>query len=77
MSAIGGQRIMTLRIKRSYETEVYATEREGYVAIKQRGDNGDEDLILLTADQLPSVIKELQALCSRRAEWEHDMADRD
>ena len=68
---------MTLRIKRSYETEVYAEEREGYVAIKQVGDGGDQDLILLTADQLPIVIKELQALYSRREEWEHDMQDRE
>ena len=68
---------MTLRIKRSYETEVYTEEREGYVAIKQIGHDGDEDLILLTADQLPFVIKELQALYSRREEWEHDIQDRE
>lgn len=68
---------MTLRIKRSYETEVFAEEREGYVAIKQFGDGDDEDLILLTADQLPVVIKELQALYNRREEWEHDRPDRD
>jgi hypothetical protein len=68
---------MTLRIKRSYETEVYAEEREGYVLIKQIHDKGDEDLILLTADQLPIVIKELQGLYSRREEWEHDKQDRD
>jgi hypothetical protein len=67
---------MTLRIKRSYETEIYATEREGYVAIKQAGGAGDEDLILLTADQLPFVIKELQALYGRRDEWEHESPDR-
>ena len=68
---------MTLRIKRSYETEVYSESREGYVAIKQVHDGNDEDLILLTADQLPYVIKELQALYSRREEWEHDMQDRE
>ena len=68
---------MTLRIKRSYETEVYAESREGYVAIKQIHDGGGEDLILLTADQLPFVIKELQALYARREEWEHDMQDRE
>ena len=67
---------MTLRIKRSYETEIYEEAREGYVAIKQIHDDGDEDLILLTADQLPYVIKELQALYGRREEWEHDTEDR-
>ena len=68
---------MTLRIKRSYETEVYAESREGYVAIKQVHERDDEDLILLTADQLPVVIKELQALYGRREEWEHDLQDRE
>jgi len=68
---------MTLRIKRSYETEVYAESREGYVAIKQVHDGHEEDLILLTADQLPAVIKELQALFSKREEWEHDLQDRE
>ena len=68
---------MTLRIKTSYETEVYATEKEGYVAIKQTGHAGDMDLILLTADQLPCVIKELQALYGKRQEWEHEKPDRD
>jgi len=68
---------MTLRIKRSYETEVYAEEREGYVVIKQVHEGRDDDVILLTADQLPFVIKELQALGSRREEWEHDMQDRE
>ncbi len=68
---------MTLRIRRSYETEIYAEEREGYVVVKQVGESGEEDLILLTADQLPSVIKELQALHSRREEWEHEKQDRE
>jgi len=67
---------MTLRMIRSYETEVYATDKEGYVAIKQTGDEGDEDLILLTAAQLPSMIKELQALYEKREEWEHERPDR-
>lgn len=68
---------MALRIKTSYETEVYATEKEGYVAIKQAGHDGDVDLILLTAEQLPAVIKELQALYVQRQEWEHEKPDRD
>jgi len=34
-------------------------------------------LILLTADQLPCVIKELQALYAQRQEWEHERPDRD
>jgi hypothetical protein len=72
-----GKGIMTLRIKRSYETQVYAEAREGYVAIKQVHEAGDEDLILLTADQLPIVIKELQELLSTREEWEHDVQDRE
>jgi hypothetical protein len=67
---------MTLRIKRSYETEIYATEKEGYVAIKQATDDGDEDLILLTAEQLPSVIRELQELYDRKEDWEHEKLDR-
>jgi hypothetical protein len=66
-----------MRIKRSYETEVFAAERDGYAAIKQTGENGEEELILLTADQLPLVIKELQALHKRREEWEHERPDRD
>ena len=68
---------MTLRLKTSYETEVYATEKEGYVAIKHAGHDGDVDLVLLTADQLPAVIKELQALYGKREEWEHEKPDRD
>lgn len=68
---------MTLRIKTSYETEIYATEKEGYVAIKQADHDGDVDLILLTAEQLPSVIRELQVLYGQRAEWEHEKPDRD
>lgn len=67
---------MTLRIKRSYETEICAEEREGYVTIRQSGEDGDEDLILLTADQLPSVIRELQALYDHREQWEHEKPDR-
>jgi hypothetical protein len=67
---------MTLKIKRCYETEVFATEKDGYVAIKQPSHDGEEDVILLTAEQLPSVIKELQALYTRREEWEHEMLDR-
>jgi hypothetical protein len=41
--------------------------KEGYVAIKQTGDEGDEDLVLLTAAQCPSVIKELRHFRSAKS----------
>jgi hypothetical protein len=54
----------------SIETEVYTAEG-GYVAIKQPAPtSADEHVCLLTADQLPELIRELQALYDDRKSWE-------
>jgi hypothetical protein len=52
------------------ETEIYLTEG-GYVAIKQPAQNESGDHVcLLSADQLPELIRELQALYDDRKTWE-------
>ncbi len=52
------------------ETEIYTTEG-GYVAIRQPAQNeSDEQLCILSADQLPQLIRELQALYETRRTWE-------
>ena len=52
------------------ETEIYTTEG-GYVAIKQPATTPDvEQICLLSADQLPELISELQALYDDRKTWE-------
>jgi hypothetical protein len=52
------------------ETELYTTEG-GYVAIKQPAKTPDvEQICLLTADQLPELIRELQELYDDRKAWE-------
>ena len=52
------------------ETEIYTTEG-GYVAIKQPARTAaDEQICLLSADQLPQLIRELQALYDDRKAWE-------
>lgn len=51
------------------ETEIYTTEG-GYVAIRQPAQNAaDEQVCLLSADQLPELIKELQMLYDERTLW--------
>jgi len=52
------------------ETEIYTTEG-GYVAIKQPAKiAAHEQVCLLSADQLPELIRELQALYDDRKTWE-------
>lgn len=52
------------------ETELYVTEG-GYVAIHQPAPTpGEEQLCLLSADQLPELIRELQTLYDDRRTWE-------
>ena len=52
------------------DTELYLTEG-GYVAIHQPAPSAAEDqLCLLSADQLPELIRELQALYDDRKSWE-------
>lgn len=54
----------------SVETEIYTTEG-GYVAIQQPAPTAAEQQIcLLSADQLPQLIHELQALYDDRKSWE-------
>ena len=58
-------------ISGNLQTEVYTTEG-GYVAIKQPAsvDRHDDQVCLLSADQLPELIRELQALYDGRKAWE-------
>jgi hypothetical protein len=52
------------------ETVLYTTEG-GYVAIKQPApDETQQQVGLLSADQLPQLIRELQALYDNRKRWE-------
>jgi hypothetical protein len=61
---------MRTKISGAVETEIYTTEG-GYVAIKQPADAAaDEHVCLLNADQLPQLIRELQALYDDRKSWE-------
>ena len=56
------------------ETEIYTTEG-GYVAIKQPAPPESEQVCLLTADQLPELIRELQSLYDDRRMWEEAAAE--
>ena len=52
------------------ETEITTTEG-GYVAIRQPAPDADlEQVCLLSPDQLPELIRELQALYDDRASWQ-------
>lgn len=55
----------------SVQTEIYTTEG-GYVAIRQPAqvDAADDQVCILSADQLPQVIRELQRLYDTRKKWE-------
>jgi hypothetical protein len=49
--------------------DIYTTEG-GYVALKQPSQlGGDDSVCLLSVDQLPDVIRELQALYADRQRW--------
>jgi hypothetical protein len=66
-----------MKIKGSYETEIFPTQG-GYVRIEQDDPmGGDESAVVLTADQLPAVIRELQALLDDRESWEFGETDSD
>ena len=57
------------------ETEIYTTEG-GYVAIKQPAPSAAiEQICLLSADQLPELIRELQSLYDDRRTWEEAVAE--
>jgi hypothetical protein len=67
---------MALKIRATYETEVYTTEG-GYVAIKQLDPmGGDDSTVLLSAEQLGVLISELQTLLATREDWEGALAER-
>jgi hypothetical protein len=56
------------------DTEIYTTEG-GYVAIKQPAPIAKtEQVCLLSADQLPELIRELQALYDNRQTWDEAAA---
>lgn len=52
-------------------TEIYTTEG-GYVAIRQPAavEADDDQVCILSADQLPQLIRELQALYDDRRSWQ-------
>jgi hypothetical protein len=57
------------------ETEIYTTEG-GYVAIKQPAPTADsEQVCLLSVDQLPDLIRELQSLYDDRRSWEEAVVE--
>jgi hypothetical protein len=57
-------------IKGLIQTDIYTTEG-GYVALKQPSQlGGDDSICLLSVDQLPDVIGELQTLYANRQRWE-------
>jgi hypothetical protein len=49
------------------ETTVYTTD--GYVAIEQPRLGGEICICLISVDQLPDVIRELEALYEQRRMW--------
>lgn len=66
---------MPIKIKGSYDTEIYVTEG-GYVALKQIDQvDREEQIVVLAAHQLPAVINELQLLWEDRASWEFTATD--
>ena len=56
---------MTCKISGRFETQIYPTD-DGLVALEQAKDV----VVLLSVDQLPAVIRELQACYDNRAEWQ-------
>jgi hypothetical protein len=67
---------MSVKLKATYETEIFANE-DGYVTIKQPDTlGGDDAIVVLSAAQLPVVIRELQALYDDRGSWESDGVER-
>jgi hypothetical protein len=65
---------MRKKITGPVDTEIYTTEG-GYVAIKQPAPSAEsEQVCLLSADQLPELIRELQALYDNRQTWDEAAA---
>ncbi len=62
---------MRKRIKGgNVDTQLYLAEG-GYVALQQPSQGNDNDhVVLLSQDQLPELIRELQALYDDRKSWE-------
>jgi hypothetical protein len=61
--------MMRKEISGTVVTEIYTTEG-GYVVIKQSAQvAADEQVCLLSADQLPELIRELQMLYDGRQTW--------
>jgi hypothetical protein len=56
---------MGTKITGMVETEIYTTD-DGFVAIEQPNDT----VVLLSADQLLAIIRELQSCYDNRAEWQ-------
>ena len=57
------------------DTEIYTTEG-GYVAITQPSPSAETaQICLLSADQLPELIRELQTLYANRRTWEEAAAE--
>jgi hypothetical protein len=55
--------------------DIYTTE-DGYVALKQMSQvEGADSLCLLSVDQIPGVIRELQALYANRQSWADAMPE--
>jgi hypothetical protein len=66
-----------MKIRGSYDTEIDVT-RGGYVRIEQPDPmGGDNSVVLFTADQLPALIRELQALLDDRDSWDFDETESD
>jgi hypothetical protein len=64
-----------MKIRGSYETNIDTTQG-GYIRIEQPDPMGDDPMIvLLSADQLPKVIEELQALYDDRESWDYDQTE--
>lgn len=54
----------------SVDTQMYLAEG-GYVALQQPSQaSGNDHVVLLSQDQLPELIRELQALYDDRKSWE-------
>jgi hypothetical protein len=57
------------KIDGQIELAIYTTEA-GYVALKQETESGRDDVVcLVSVDQLPDVIAELQDLYANRRAW--------
>ncbi|MFE1814164.1 hypothetical protein [Metapseudomonas otitidis] len=64
-----------MRLKPTYETDVYISE-SGYFAISQRSALGEEETVVLSPEQLRAVIAHARILLRTERTWwsqeEHD-----